>query len=196
MKNNKLTECNACNNNVSKTAPTCPHCGQMNPAKKEIKLPRGLLLFTIVFFIFILGLINTDYATKNNKKTITKDLLIEKVSVIKANSKIQSRINKLLKNNVKLYKNSTYYTKSKNSENIYFVGGYINNKGTNYRGVWAVYSGFINESGGLSFSVDAPANKFSVAPDAKKSNSNISMNDGGYKKLEKYLIKTKKVSKK
>ena len=80
-KNNKLTACSACNNNVSKKAKTCPHCGQMDPAKKGVKLSRKLL-FIIIFFIFILGLLNTDYTKIGNKLSTTDKTLIKK-SVVK-----------------------------------------------------------------------------------------------------------------
>ncbi len=49
--NKKLINCKDCNNEVSKKAKKCPHCGVNNPAIKASDSVKGLLLLIIIIVV-------------------------------------------------------------------------------------------------------------------------------------------------
>ncbi|WP_321393481.1 hypothetical protein [uncultured Desulfuromusa sp.] len=52
----KTTECKACKKEVSKTAKTCPHCGEKRPGTKPGDTAKGCLVFLVIGIIFAIGL--------------------------------------------------------------------------------------------------------------------------------------------
>lgn len=71
--NNKTTKCKSCEKEISKTARTCPHCGQKNP---NIGTAKGcLIVIFIAIFISIL-LIDDDGKTTATPEA-TKERAIE-----------------------------------------------------------------------------------------------------------------------
>jgi predicted RNA-binding Zn-ribbon protein involved in translation (DUF1610 family) len=50
--NNKLTKCRTCGKEISKTAKTCPHCGEENPVSANLVSNESPGIFSIVVAIF------------------------------------------------------------------------------------------------------------------------------------------------
>ena len=66
----KLIECKSCEKEVSKTARTCPHCGQKNPG---INTGIGCLII-VVIAVVIASLIGGPRENKDAKQETTSDL--------------------------------------------------------------------------------------------------------------------------
>lgn len=61
LPNPKLAKCKTCGQEVSKTATTCPHCGEKNPVNTQVSGCLGIIVafFVISFFIGIFSGSNT-----------------------------------------------------------------------------------------------------------------------------------------
>ena len=51
----KLTKCKACEAEISKTAKTCPQCGEKNPHGKSSLLVKSIVVLAAIFMIGQLG---------------------------------------------------------------------------------------------------------------------------------------------
>ena len=82
--NKNLKPCRTCNELVSKSAKTCPHCGQKKPVKKNTPLWQWcLVLFVIMWFV---GKHPTE-STVSPSSTVEKNM--QELAVIKANTRLE-----------------------------------------------------------------------------------------------------------
>ncbi len=65
LKNVSISACKTCGDTVSKTASTCPHCGQRSPYKKPSSniVARSLIIYAVVSAILVFGFKTTPVST-------------------------------------------------------------------------------------------------------------------------------------
>lgn len=136
-------------------------------------MKKGIVLVCVLLVSFI-GCFDSDNTSTSSKAS----------RVITASAEQIERINFGMKEGYTLSNIKTI--KSKDFDNVYFVGGIIKRErsGSLNVGIWAT-GGKANIS--MSYSVNSNAINSSDYPDGKKTQAGITMYDDGISELVKYL---------
>jgi len=91
----KVTECKSCEKEVSKTARTCPHCGQENPG---INTGKGCLIIIVIAVVIASLIMLID----NGSPQENKDAKQETTSDFESDSEVLKNAMETIANNVAL----------------------------------------------------------------------------------------------
>ena len=142
-----------------------------------------LLVITMMFVCTGCGASNQNQTKTTNQTNQVVTVQHDEVHV--GSPRLNENINFILNQNYKLVGDS-YYTKSSDFKNAYFIGALVEKNGQYYNCIW-----FANtpDMTGDTNSANDHAVEASGMPDARKFSSPISMYDDGYSRVNGPLLK-------
>lgn len=184
-----LIPCPECSREISDRAKTCPHCG-VDPSAWVSEEERKRRTYAWAIFIVILGALfyigsldseaDPEPATTHDQKRSLR----EKHDITPASGQQLESINYFLEDGLRV--THGYRVRSGSHEHAYYVGAYINGVGLEDEvGIWLM-SGEPNEVG-MTLSVNAIADEFSVAPDGGGTKARTSSTDDEARALRRYM---------
>lgn len=143
-------------------------------------------VYVLVLILFISSFMITGCGSKSNKVPVETQKEISVNPVNTASPQLIENMKFVLNKNWEIVDtNKIYVTKSKDFENVYFIGTLVKNGSQIYNCIWASNS---DKMDGDTMSANDFAIQASSIADGRKSQAGISEHDDGYSRINQKLL--------